>query len=232
METFRGGMYMRVWLLAFLVSLLALPALAQCGGGGGGGGGGGCSGGGYCPPECMSCGPNLFSLIAFKTQPGPWHLTGVGNGVSFDIDGSGTKRKVAWTTADSEIAFLALDRNGNGVIDDATELFGFGTPLLNGNKARSGFIALADFDMNHDGVIDPSDPVWSSLLLWIDRNHDGLSQPDELVPIASSGMTSIHLRQDWQVAHDQSENYFGYTAQVHFGPRVERFHDIFFAVEK
>lgn len=222
---------MRVWLFALMVSLLTVPALPQCGGGGSGGGGG-CAGGDYCPPECFSCGPVLFSPIAFKTHTGPWRLTGIGNGVSFDIDGSGTKRLVAWTAADSEIAFLALDRNGNGVIDDGTELFGFGTPLLNGKKARDGFIVLADYDMNHDGVIDASDPVWRSLLLWIDRNHDGISQPDELIPVASSGMTNIGLQPTWQVARDASGNFFGYSAQAHFGAQVDTFHDIFFKIQK
>lgn len=225
---------MRVWLLALMVLLLAVPALPQCGGGGNGGGGGGggdCAGGGYCPPECMSCGI-MYSPIAFRTHPGPWRLTGIGNGVAFDIDGSGTKKQVAWTAADSEIAFLALDRNGNGVIDDATELFGLGTPLLNGTRARNGFLALAEFDLNGDGVIDASDPVWNSLLLWVDRNHDGISQPDELLPIARSGMTTIDLRHTWQGARDASGNYFGYSAQVHFGTRVDTFHDIFFARER
>jgi hypothetical protein len=180
----------------------------------------------------MSCGGVYYSPIAVKTHPGPWHLTGIGNGVSFDIDGSGTKRQIAWTTADSEIGFLALDRNGNGIIDDATEVFSFGTPLLNGAKARNGFIALTDFDLNHDGVIDSSDPVWSSLLLWIDRNHDGISQPDELIPLASSGITAIDLGHNWQGIHDQSGNYFGYSARVHFGSRIGTLYDIFFAVTR
>lgn len=222
---------MRIWPLALFVALLALPALPQCGGGGGGGGGDNCSGGGYCPPECMSCGI-LYSPIAFKTHPGPWRLTSIGNGVSFDVDGSGRKAQVAWTAADSEIAFLALDRNGNGVIDDATELFGLGTPLLNGKRARDGFIALAEFDLNGDGVIDASDPAWSSLLLWTDRNHDGVSQPDERTPVASSGITAIDLTHNWQGSRDVSGNYFGYSALVHFGTRVDTFHDIFFARQK
>jgi len=223
---------MRVWLFTLIVSLLTVPALPQCGGGGDPGGGVGCTGGDYCPPECFDCGPILYSPIAFKTHPGPWRLTSIGNGVSFDIDGSGMKRFVAWTAADSEIAFLALDRNGNGVIDAATELFGFGTPLLNGKRARNGFIALADFDMNQDGVIDASDPVWSSLLLWIDRNHDGVSQPDELIRVASSGMTAIELGHTWRVGRDASGNFFGYSAQVHFGARVDTFRDIFFKIQK
>jgi hypothetical protein len=180
----------------------------------------------------MSCGVQYYSPIVMKTHPGPWRLTGVGNGVLFDIDGSGRKAQVAWTAADSDIAFLAFDRNGNGVIDDATELFGLGTPLLDGQKARNGFIALAEFDLNGDGVIDASDAAWTSLLLWIDRNHDGISQLDELIPLARSGITAIGLRHTWQAARDASGNYFGYSAQVHFGVRVDTFYDIFFARQR
>jgi hypothetical protein len=180
----------------------------------------------------MNCDYLYFSPIAINPNPGPWHLAGPRGGVMFDVDGSGTKRQVAWPTADSEIAFLARDRNGNGVIDDATELFLFGTPLLNGIKARNGFIALAEFDLNHDGVLDSSDPAWSSLLLWTDRNHDGISQPDELTPIARSAVTAIDLPHKWQLAHDQSGNYYGNRAQVHFGPRVGTAHEIFFAITK
>ena len=56
-----------------------------------------------------------------------YKLTGPSRGVQFDVDGDGAKEQTAWTAADSHLAFLALDRNGNGVIDSGKELFGSNT---------------------------------------------------------------------------------------------------------
>ncbi len=54
----------------------------------------------------------------------PYKLTSVENGVSFDIDADGTPQQTAWTAPEDDSAFLAIDRNGNGTIDDGSELFG------------------------------------------------------------------------------------------------------------
>ena len=72
--------------------------------------------GGECQP------PN--SPLLFDRNGDGFHLTSADEGVLFDIDADGDLDQVAWTRADSGDAWLALDRNGNGVIDDATELFG------------------------------------------------------------------------------------------------------------
>jgi len=58
---------------------------------------------------------------------------------------------------------LAMDRNGNGIIDDGKELFGDQTILKNGRRASNGFQALADLDTNGDGKIDASDAAYSQL---------------------------------------------------------------------
>jgi len=90
--------------------------------------------------------------------------------------------------------WLALDRNGNGVIDDGAELFGSATVLGSGERAANGFIALAQLDSNGDGRITPEDAAWSSLRLWSDENADRVSSAAELRPLAARHILSIDLR--------------------------------------
>jgi hypothetical protein len=97
-----------------------------------------------------------------------YHFTSVTSGVRFDIRNDGTPVQMGWTRLGAENAFLALDRNANGRIDHGAELFGNATPLRDGSRAANGFIALAEFDDNRDGVVDPSDDAWAALLLWTD----------------------------------------------------------------
>src|SRR5690242_12313551 len=105
------------------------PDLYQdpCGPGGGGGGGGSCSGQSWCPPECSSC--FAFSAIIVGTEQGEWDLGGLADPVTFDLGPLGGRQTIAWTARGSALMFLALDRNGNGAIDDGSELFGTATPI-------------------------------------------------------------------------------------------------------
>ncbi|NOY73043.1 MAG: hypothetical protein GXP14_11860, partial [Gammaproteobacteria bacterium] len=75
-------------------------------------------------------------------------------GVLFDQNGDGVKRATGWVASDDGL--LALDRNGNGTIDNGTELFGNSTPTA-GGTAADGLSALADLDTNADGRVDASD---------------------------------------------------------------------------
>jgi hypothetical protein len=64
-------------------------------------------------------------------------------------------------------------------------------------RAQNGFAALVFAEGPSygaglaDAVIDERDAVFSRLLLWCDRNHNGVSEPDELTPVAQSGLRAI-----------------------------------------
>ncbi len=95
-----------------------------------------------------------------------------------------------WPTA--RTPWLVLDRDGDGAITRATELFGSATQLASGRAAKHGFEALAELDTNHDGVIDGRDPSFATLRVWADHDADRRSTPDELSPL-SAQVTSISL---------------------------------------
>jgi hypothetical protein len=142
------------------------------------------------------------SPIIIDTSGKGYHLTSVEEGVRFDLDGDGQTEQVAWTQRGADNAFLAFDRNGNGVVDDGTELFGSYTPAYpNGDRqvtTPNGFEALRFAEgpsygatSPADGIIDARDPIFSQLLLWTDRNHNGVSEPDELEHLSDVGLVSI-----------------------------------------
>ena len=104
-------------------------------------------------------------------------LTDVENGVHFDLDKNGFAEKTAWTEEND--GFLALDRNGNGIIDDGSELFSDYVIKKDGTRAANGFDALKDFDDNvndktgdiGDGVIDEEDSHFKDLLVATSKNR-------------------------------------------------------------
>jgi VCBS repeat-containing protein len=108
------------------------------------------------------------------------------DGVSFDLDADGTKDKVAWNSSGDGI--LAYDLNGNGVIDDGSELF---TPKFNGGNFANGSAALASLDSNGDGVIDANDAAFGNLSIWQDLNGDGVTDAGELKSLAEHGIASL-----------------------------------------
>ncbi len=110
-------------------------------------------------------------------------------GAYFDKDNNGFRERIDWTKTD---AFLALDRNNNGKIDNGTELFG-DTTYINGEDkyAENGFAALKQYDENDDGIIDSNDSVFGDLRLWLDENGDGISQSSELSTLADHNITAI-----------------------------------------
>jgi hypothetical protein len=139
-------------------------------------------------------------------------------GVQFALR-PGVPMQLAWTQAGSADAFLAVDWNNNGVIDDGSELFGNFSPQPP-TSDRNGFRSLAQFDSvemggNNNGRIDIGDAFYDRVLLWFDRNHDGVSQPGELVKLADLKVEWISLDYKESAYVDQYGNRFRYRANVH-----------------
>ena len=82
---------------------------------------GGCPDGYSRPTRDSGCCEPAISPIVVDVNGNGFNLTSAENGVIFDLIGNGTSGQFAWTSTSSDDAWLALDRNGNGSIDNGTE---------------------------------------------------------------------------------------------------------------
>lgn len=175
------------------------------------------TGGTYDWNSCQ-CGQ---SPIAIDVLGNGYNLTNVAGGVVFDINGDGRQDRIAWSSANSDDAWLALDLNGNGTIDNGKELFGNSTPqpAPPKNTVKNGFLALAVYDMramggNADGVINEQDEIFGSLRLWQDLNHNGISESGELKTLPELGLATISLDYKESKRTDEFGNKFRFRAKV------------------
>ena len=97
---------------------------------------------------------------------------------SFDIDSDGREDQISRLGNTS--AFLALDKNGSGVIENGNELFGA--------KSGNGFEELREYDNDKNGWIDENDPIFNKLRIW-HKTED----KDELIAIGEVEIGAIYL---------------------------------------
>jgi hypothetical protein len=179
-----------------------------------------------------------YSPILIDTMGDGFNLTNQLGGVRFDLNANGFPELISWTAVDTDDAFLVLDRNSNGVIDNGAEMFGNYTPQPPTDK-RNGFAALAEYDKaanggNGDGRINSQDAIFAVLRLWTDKNHNGFSEPDELHRLPALGVASIDLDYKEKRRRDEHGNWFRYQAKVYdeHGAQVGRWAcDVFFVAQ-
>lgn len=174
----------------------------------------------FWDPEECECVPPGTPIIIDLDGDG-FDLTSPQEGVDFDLMADTIRRRVAWTTGGTRDAFLVLDRNENGVIDDGTELFGGFTPQPDPprREGRNGFLALGVYDSsteggNGDGRITVADSIYTSLRLWLDDNHDGISQPAELFRLEQQGVKAVFVDYNKSRKVDEHGNVFRYRSKA------------------
>ncbi len=149
-----------------------------------------------CPKDPMSRPPGSTPIVV-DIDRGGFRFTNLENGVYFDIDADGQLDWISWTDESSDDAFLVLDRNSNGQIDNGAELFGNITDQPPSDDLN-GYAALAVFDEPENGgdgdrLISVEDQVYTELLLWVDSNHNALSEPEELHGLDELGISMLDL---------------------------------------
>ncbi len=164
---------------------------------------------------------NDHSPVLVDAHGDGFSLTDLTGGVNFDLNGDGVAENLSWTDHASDDAWLAFDRNANGIIDSGQELFGNYTsqPEPPVGEERNGFLALGEYDKpanggNADGVIGNTDAIFSSLRLWQDANHNGVSESSELKTLPQLGLATIYLDYKMSRRTDRHGNQFKYRAKV------------------
>lgn len=102
-----------------------------------------------------------------------------GSRFEFDLDADGVSELIPNISAAS--GFIALDRNGNGTIDDGSELFGA--------RSGNGFADLAALDQDRNGWIDEADAAYQALRIWR-RDETDTSSTQTL---AEAGVGALHV---------------------------------------
>lgn len=111
----------------------------------------------------------------------------------FDIDGDGEKEEISELSKGN--GFLALDKNGNGIIDDGNELFG--------TQSGNGFKDLAEYDDDGNGWIDENDAIYDKLKIWA----KDASGKDKLMSLQQADVGAIYLGSTaTRFSHNNLEN--------------------------
>lgn len=124
------------------------------------------------------------------------------------------KKKISWFN--NEKFMFLVNPSKSGLILGVDQMFGDNTLGPDGKFSTDGFMALAKYDSNRDGIIDYEDPIFEKLRLWSDSNGDGIAEPGELLYLDFMNVNAIDLAYD--------PNYYEkdiYGNEIHFKSIVQ-----------
>lgn len=204
----------------------------------------------YCSSHC-------WTTCVNGSCPNNWHLDGCGDdcspvvldfgssayefstpqaGVLFDIDADGNLEHVGWPADPNRLAFLFMDRDGNGLPDNGGELFGNACRLKDGSLAPHGFAALAELDTTGDAQITRGDSAWTRLALWFDINRNGKAEPEEVLSLDDLGVDGLDVTPNWTGRRDRFGNMLRWKAMFRLarGHHVEQrpYYDVFLKIAR
>ena len=142
--------------------------------------------------------------VTQRTDPLVINLDGNYNNLSsgafeFDLDNDGEKENLSFAGKGS--GFLALDKNGDGKINNGSELFG--------PETGNGFAELADYDEDGNGFIDEGDAAYNNLKVWTkDENGN-----DKLLSLKEADVAAIGVESGFS-PFDVKDNYNNELGQV------------------
>ena len=155
---------------------------------------------------------NYHTPLAIELYGEELLTTSVEDGVSFDMDGDGMAEQTAWLKKGS--GFLVWDKNGDGMVNDGTEMFGEATVMSDGKRAENGVEALKDLDSDNNNIINQYDELWGELRIWHDENSNGKTEEGELSLLSDWDIQSISLDFAEINLKDEADNKILFESEV------------------
>jgi hypothetical protein len=164
---------------------------------------------------------NVTSPIVLDLNGDGIHTTALGaTQGKFDLLNNGSPIASGWISAGD--AFLAVDLNGNGMIDNRSELFG--------GKIGEGYSQLSAYDSNHDGLIDYRDERFNDLEVWQDSNSNHRTDAGELRSLGAAGVSSLSLSYTIQPVNDNGNLLLETSAATLADGRTISMADVYFRI--
>lgn len=149
----------------------------------------------YYSESITSFSYNLTDPLVINLSDAPAALSDVT--YFFDLDCDGEEEEISRLSSDS--GYLALDKNGDGKINDGSELFG--------TSSGDGFRDLAAYDEDHNGWIDENDSIFEKLKIWTkDENGNDIlyTLKDKNVGAINLGSASTDFTLNTVLEHNVS----------------------------